>query len=68
MDAIDEADVMSLFTAENIIGTEYGMEVNDFYLSAPKEAEDLEKIKMMSVPTTWCLAVWFRRMRRLHWW
>jgi predicted RND superfamily exporter protein len=45
MDAIDEADVMSLFTAENIIGTEYGMEVNDFYLSAPKEAEDLEKIK-----------------------
>lgn len=45
MEAIDEADVMSLFTAENIIGTEYGLEVNAFYRSIPTDEATLADIR-----------------------
>ncbi len=45
MDEVDEADVMSLFTAENIIGTEYGMEVNAFYRRVPRDQETLDQIR-----------------------
>ena len=45
MDEIDEADVRSLYTAENIIGTEYGLEVNAFYSRIPHEREALDNIR-----------------------
>ncbi|MFO7998598.1 MAG: MMPL family transporter [Bacteroidales bacterium] len=45
MEAIEENDVMSLFTAENIIGTEYGLEVNAFYGRVPDDRESFDRIR-----------------------
>jgi uncharacterized protein len=45
MEAIEENDVMSLFTAENIIGTEYGLEVNAFYRRVPDDRESFDRIR-----------------------
>ncbi len=45
MKEIKKADVTSLYTADNIIGTEEGMDVAAFYKKVPTEAERLEKIR-----------------------
>ncbi len=44
MDEIHKADVTSLYTADNIIGTEDGMDVKAFYSKVPK-AEKIEEMR-----------------------
>ena len=45
MDEIERADVTSLYTADNIVGTEEGMDVKAFYKRVPKSEEKLNDIK-----------------------
>jgi len=45
MAEFDDIDVMSLYTADNIVGDEYGMDVKAFYKRAPKSAEKLDEIR-----------------------
>ena len=45
MDEFDENDVMSLYTADNIVGSEDGMDVKAFYSRVPKSDEKLEELK-----------------------
>lgn len=45
MDEIEKADVTSLYTADNIVGTEDGMDVKAFYKRIPKSEEKLDELK-----------------------
>ncbi|MEA3499972.1 MAG: MMPL family transporter [Candidatus Marinimicrobia bacterium] len=45
MKEIDKSDVTSLYTADNIIGTEYGMDVKAFYKRVPKSKEQLDELQ-----------------------
>ncbi|MFO7874596.1 MAG: MMPL family transporter [Bacteroidales bacterium] len=45
MPEIDRDDVTSLYTAENIIGTEYGLEVNEFYTDIPESDEAFKELR-----------------------
>ena len=45
MPEIDKDDVTSLYTADNIVGTEDGMDVKRFFKRVPKTKEKLLKIK-----------------------
>ncbi len=42
---IEKADVTSLYTADNIVGTEDGMDVKAFYKKTPKSKEKLDELK-----------------------
>ena len=42
MPEIEKPDVTSLYTADNIVGTEEGMDVKAFYKKTPKTAEKFE--------------------------
>ena len=42
MDEIEKADVTSLYTADNIVGTEDGMDVKAFFKRVPKTKEQLK--------------------------
>ncbi len=42
---IEKNDVTSLYTADNIVGTEDGMDVKNFFKRVPKSAEKLQKLK-----------------------
>lgn len=42
---IDEDDVTSLYTADNIVGTEEGMDVTAFYRSVPEDAAQLAALR-----------------------
>ena len=42
---IDKNDVTSLYTADNIVGSEMGMEVNRFYRRVPTSPEALDSLK-----------------------
>jgi len=42
---IEKADVTSLYTADNIVGTEDGMDVKAFFKRVPKSKEKLDEIK-----------------------
>ncbi len=42
---IQKADVTSLYTADNIVGTEDGMDVKAFFKKVPKTKEKLEELK-----------------------
>lgn len=44
MHEIEKADVTSLYTADNIVGTEDGMDVKAFYKKTPKTAEIFEEL------------------------
>ena len=44
-DEIEKNDVTSLYTADNIVGTEDGMDVKSFYKRVPKSPEKLEQLK-----------------------
>jgi uncharacterized protein len=46
MDEIEKADVTSLYTADNIVGTEDGMDVKAFYKSVPSTEEKLNELKL----------------------
>ncbi len=45
MDGIEKSDVTSLYTADNIVGSEYGMEVNAFYKSVPSTEAKLQQLR-----------------------
>ncbi|MCD6181732.1 MAG: RND family transporter [Candidatus Cloacimonetes bacterium] len=45
MDEIEKSDVTSLYTADNIIGTEEGMDVKAFYKRVPKTREKLSELQ-----------------------
>ncbi len=45
MPQFEEADVMSLYTADNIIGSEYDLVVTSFYTEVPGTKEGLEKLR-----------------------
>ncbi|MCK5148122.1 MMPL family transporter [bacterium] len=45
MKEINKDDVTSLYTADNIIGTEDGMDVRAFFKSTPKTDEDMEQLR-----------------------
>ncbi len=45
MEEIEKADVTSLYTADNIVGTEYGMDVKAFYNRVPSSEESLNELK-----------------------
>lgn len=45
MKEIEKNDVTSLYTADNIIGTEEGMDVKPFFKRVPKSPEKLEEMK-----------------------
>ncbi len=42
---IEKADVTSLYTADNIIGTDEGMDVKAFYKKTPTSAEELNELR-----------------------
>jgi len=44
-DEIEKSDVTSLYTADNIVGSEDGMDVKRFFKRVPKSAEKLQKLK-----------------------
>ena len=44
-DEIDKADVTSLYTADNIVGTEDGMDVKAFFKRVPKSEAKLKKLQ-----------------------
>jgi hypothetical protein len=45
MEEFEENDVMSLYTADNIVGSEDGMDVKAFYSRVPKTDDKLEEMK-----------------------
>ncbi len=45
MDEIEKDDVTSLYTADNIIGSESGLDVKPFFKSVPKSEEQLEALR-----------------------
>ncbi len=45
MKEIDKADVTSLYTADNIVGSDMGLEVNPFYTRVPKTQKALDKLR-----------------------
>ncbi len=45
MPEIEKADVTSLYTADNIVGTEDGMDVKAFYKKTPKTEEKFEELR-----------------------
>jgi len=45
MPEIEKADVTSLYTADNIVGTEDGMDVKAFYKRVPKSQEKLDALQ-----------------------
>ncbi len=45
MPEIDENDVTSLYTADNIVGTEDGLDVKAFYKRVPRDSEALQELR-----------------------
>ena len=45
MKEIEKSDVTSLYTADNIVGTEDGLDVKAFYKRVPKSKEKLDELK-----------------------
>jgi predicted RND superfamily exporter protein len=45
MDEIEKQDVTSLYTADNIVGTEDGMDVKAFYKRIPKTQDKLDELQ-----------------------
>jgi len=45
MEEIEKADVTSLYTADNIVGTEDGMDVKAFYKRVPTSEESINELK-----------------------
>lgn len=47
MDVIEDADVTSLYTADNIVGSEDGLDVKAFYKQVPKSLEKLNELQVL---------------------
>lgn len=45
LEEIEKSDVTSLYTADNIIGTETGLEVNPFYTEVPESQQEINSLK-----------------------
>ena len=45
MKQIEKADITSLYTADNIVGTEDGLDVKSFYKKVPKSIEKLKELQ-----------------------
>ena len=45
LDEIEKSDVTSLYTADNILGTEEGMDVKPFYKRVPESAEGMDELR-----------------------
>jgi hypothetical protein len=45
LEEIEKSDVTSLYTADNIIGTETGLEVNPFYTKVPESRKEINRLK-----------------------
>ena len=45
MPEFDAIDVVSLYTADNIIGTEYDLDVTSFYTDVPESMDELRKLR-----------------------
>jgi len=45
MEEIEKSNVTSLYTADNIIGTETGLEVNPFYTKVPESKKEINELK-----------------------
>ncbi len=45
MEGIEKSDVTSLYTADNIVGSDFGMEVNSFYKRVPTSKTKLAKLR-----------------------
>ncbi len=45
LDEIEKADVTSLYTADNIVGSELGMDVKRFFKKVPKSEEQLKELQ-----------------------
>jgi uncharacterized protein len=45
MPEFDAIDVVSLYTADNIIGTEYDLDVTSFYTDVPESVDELRKLR-----------------------
>jgi predicted RND superfamily exporter protein len=45
MDEIEKSDVTSLYTADNIVGDEEGMDVKSFFKRVPKTEEELKELQ-----------------------
>jgi len=45
LEEIEKSDVTSLYTADNIIGTETGLEVNPFYTKTPDSQAELNQLR-----------------------
>ncbi|MDO8896072.1 MAG: MMPL family transporter, partial [Bacteroidales bacterium] len=46
MSEFETADIVSLYTADNIIGTEEGLDVKSFYKNVPQTAEKLKELQL----------------------
>lgn len=45
MPEFEDSDITSLYTADNITGSEFGLDVKSFYVQVPKTAEKLEALR-----------------------
>lgn len=45
MDEFDEIDIQSVYTADNITGSENGLEVESFYVTVPEEPDDIAALR-----------------------
>lgn len=45
MEEFDDADIVSLYTADNITGSEEGLDVRSFYKKSPKNETSLEELR-----------------------
>lgn len=45
LEEIEKADVTSLYTADNIVGTELGLDVRSFYDQVPSSQQELEELR-----------------------
>jgi predicted RND superfamily exporter protein len=45
LEEIEKSDVTSLYTADNIIGTETGLEVNPFYTKVPRSQQQINQLR-----------------------
>lgn len=47
METIEDADVTSLYTADNIVGSAYGLDVKAFYKRVPETNEKLDELRSL---------------------
>lgn len=64
MEQIQKDDVTSLYTADNIIGTDEGLDVKAFFKTVPKSDSSLAVLQKNVRKTRWFLECSFPRMKK----